>query len=153
MLHHPNAIVATFQNEDQTRAFHLTQSGEIIEVTRESRGAAWSPPATVAAMQSSTPEVAAIVGHGPRTGYLVLVDESIEAVYCREALTKVADDLDKRADRSRDKASIGSGSGKTRALDTAAYNEAKARTLRGYAERFEGIRMRAVEQINEALGL
>lgn len=61
-MHHSSAIVASFQNEDQTRAFHLTAGGEIVEITRESRGAAWSPPETVAAVVSCTPEVSAVIG-------------------------------------------------------------------------------------------
>jgi hypothetical protein len=61
-MHDNNAIVATFGNEAKTRAFHVTAGGEIMEVTRETRSHMWSPPEVVAAMQSSTPEVAAVIG-------------------------------------------------------------------------------------------
>jgi hypothetical protein len=53
----PQAIIATFENEDRTRAFHLTADGTIVAIERERRSDMWSPPEDVASIQSCIPAV------------------------------------------------------------------------------------------------
>ena len=47
----PTAVVAQWIDEPGLRGFMLQANGELVELTRASRGSIWSPPKTVGSLQ------------------------------------------------------------------------------------------------------
>lgn len=47
------AIVASFRNEERTRAFQLQANGVLFEMERETVGDVWSPPTEVGRLANS----------------------------------------------------------------------------------------------------
>lgn len=49
----PTVIIATFMNDERTRAWHLQANGQLVEIVRDTPSDVWGPPSLAGAKAST----------------------------------------------------------------------------------------------------